>query len=389
LMIEVITSLIEMQSDLELVGSAGEAELAITLATEFQPDVALLDVKMEGGGARAARAIRSRSPKTEVVAFSAFDDKASVLEMLAAGASGYLVKGASAQDIVDAIRRTASGKSALSVGVTADVIHELVTRLDAERSELERRRRMFERVRRALTDGGLSLAFQPICDIRAGTIVGWEALARFPWGPERPPDAWFEEASQVDLRTDLELAAIRAALTRMDDVPAEGFLSVNLSPDTACSADLLRAIDFAHTPRRLVMEVTEHAPVEDYGRLTAALGALRARGVRLAIDDAGSGFSSLQHILRLAPDFIKLDMALTRDVDNDLARRALAAALISFASEIGAVIIAEGIETEAELDTLRELGVTYGQGYYLARPGLLPADVEGHSSGDSASDSAA
>src|SRR5262249_15727635 len=135
LMIDVISSLVEMQSDMELVGTASEADLAIALATQHQPDVALLDVKMDGAAPRAARAIRSRSPRTEVVAFSAFDDKASVLEMLAAGASGYLVKGASAQDIVDAIRRTVSGKSALSVGVTADVIHELVTRLDAERSE--------------------------------------------------------------------------------------------------------------------------------------------------------------------------------------------------------------------------------------------------------------
>jgi EAL domain-containing protein (putative c-di-GMP-specific phosphodiesterase class I) len=127
---------------------------------------------------------------------------------------------------------------------------------------------------------------------------------------------------------------------------------------------------------RVVLEVTEHAPVSDYGRLNGSLGALRARGVRLAIDDAGSGFSSLQHILRLAPDFIKLDMALTRDVDNDLARRALAAALISFAAEIGAVIVAEGIETRAELETLRELGVRFGQGYYLARPEPFPSSDE-------------
>jgi EAL domain-containing protein (putative c-di-GMP-specific phosphodiesterase class I) len=142
--------------------------------------------------------------------------------------------------------------------------------------------------------------------------------------------------------------------------------------ETACSPQLLRAIQFAPAPRRIVLEVTEHAAVRDYGRLNAAVGTLRSRGVRLAVDDAGSGFASLQHILRLAPDFIKLDMELTRDVDNDLARRALAAALISFAAEIGATIIAEGIETEAELSTLRDLGVAYGQGFFLARPAELP-----------------
>jgi EAL domain-containing protein (putative c-di-GMP-specific phosphodiesterase class I) len=162
----------------------------------------------------------------------------------------------------------------------------------------------------------------------------------------------------------------------MHDLPGETFLAVNLSPETACSPDLLRAIQFTRATRRVVLEVTEHAPVRDYAKLNAAIGKLRTRGVRLAVDDAGSGFASLQHIIRLAPDFIKLDIGLTRDVDNDLARRALAAALISFAAEIGATIIAEGIETEAELSTLHELGVAYGQGFHLARPGDLPTALE-------------
>jgi len=101
---------------------------------------------------------------------------------------------------------------------------------------------------------------------------------------------------------------------------------------------------------------------------------LRDRGIRLAIDDAGAGFSSLRHIVRLSPDFIKLDITLTRDIDADPARRALATALISFASEIGATIIAEGIETRSEFETLRALGVAFGQGFYLARPAALPVE---------------
>src|SRR5205823_3568670 len=124
--------------------------------------------------------------------------------------------------------------------------------------------------------------------------------------------------------------------------------------------------------KRLVIEITEHAPVEDYDALNEALRDFRASGGRLAVDDAGAGFSSLRHILRLVPDFIKLDGALTRGIDTDRTRRALGAALISFASEIGVPIIAEGVETQEEVDALRALKVSYGQGFFLGAPGPLP-----------------
>jgi EAL domain-containing protein (putative c-di-GMP-specific phosphodiesterase class I) len=111
--------------------------------------------------------------------------------------------------------------------------------------------------------------------------------------------------------------------------------------------------------------------VRDYEALNAAMQRMRGRGIRLAVDDAGSGFASLRHILQLAPDIIKIDNALTRNVYKDPARRALAAGLISFAAELGATIVAEGIQTRQELETLRELGVRYGQGFYLGRPGPI------------------
>jgi EAL domain-containing protein (putative c-di-GMP-specific phosphodiesterase class I)/CheY-like chemotaxis protein len=371
LVIQALARLIEGESDMVLVAMARDAREAADLAMQHRPDVALVDVRMDGGGPWAARSIRRRSPHSEVLAFSAHDDRADVLDMLSAGASGYVLKGASGADVLDAVRRTAAGRTALSVGVTADVVSELVARLGSERARQEGRRRAVDRIRRALTPDGMQVVFQPIFDLATGSLVGMEALSRFPFDPNRAPETWFEEASLVDLRTELEMAAIRTSLGRMDDLPEGTFLAVNLSPETACSAELHRAVEFALSPSRLVLEVTEHARVRDYARLGAAVAVLRDKGVRLAVDDAGSGFASLQHILRLAPDFIKLDMALTRDVDSDLARRALAAALISFASQIGAEIIAEGVETGPELDTLRELGVGFGQGFHLGRPAAL------------------
>jgi EAL domain-containing protein (putative c-di-GMP-specific phosphodiesterase class I) len=122
---------------------------------------------------------------------------------------------------------------------------------------------------------------------------------------------------------------------------------------------------------RLVVEITEHEPVEDYDALARSLQPLRDLGVRIAIDDAGAGYASLRHTLALAPDMVKVDISLTRSIDIDRGRRAIASALISFADEMDMTIIAEGIETEAELATLLDLGVRYGQGYHLAEPAAL------------------
>jgi EAL domain-containing protein (putative c-di-GMP-specific phosphodiesterase class I) len=201
-------------------------------------------------------------------------------------------------------------------------------------------------------------------------LIGYEALARFDPEPGRPPTAWFERAAALGMLTELEMVTVRGALARLGAVRPEAFLSVNVSPSTVASPPFLETL-YGVPGERIVLEVTEHARVDDYDALNEALRRLRSRGVRLAIDDAGAGFASLQHIVRLAPDYIKLDMTLTRGIDGDPVRRALATALITFAREIGASIIAEGIETDAEFETLRALGVAFGQGFFLGEPGPL------------------
>jgi len=144
-----------------------------------------------------------------------------------------------------------------------------------------------------------------------------------------------------------------------------------MSPATAASPRFAALLE-PYPVERVVLEVTEHARVEDYEGLRAALREMRRMGVRLAVDDAGAGFASLRHILRLDPDLIKVDMSLTQNIDRERANRALAAGLIAFASEIDAQIVAEGIETKTEVEALRGLGVAYGQGLYLAAPGPIP-----------------
>lgn len=212
--------------------------------------------------------------------------------------------------------------------------------------------------------------YQPIMDTLTRQPKGFEALCRFKSDPYRAPDQWFADAATVGLQAALEISAIRKALDALTRLSDDTYVSVNASPDTVASGELF-AVLCAHAPHRVVLELTEHAEVRCYDTLMKALDALRAHGVRLAIDDAGAGYSGLQHIVRLRPDIIKLDISLTSRIDTDIVRRALGTALVGFARSTGAAIVAEGVETEEELAALIALEVPLAQGYLLERPAAL------------------
>lgn len=228
-----------------------------------------------------------------------------------------------------------------------------------------------ERIRDVLAAGGPDIVFQPVVDLRDGRVAGVEALARFRVEPKRGPDFWFDEAWKAGLGLDLELAALVAALRSANPLLAGGLrVSVNLSPEAVVSAEFGELLPTLPA-NLLLVEITEHAQVDDYDALAVLISKLRELGGRLAVDDVGAGFASLQHILRLAPDEIKLDVGLTRGIDGDRARRALTLGLVSFAAELGCSVVAEGIESREELDALCSLGVSLGQGYFLGRPAAL------------------
>ncbi len=215
------------------------------------------------------------------------------------------------------------------------------------------------------------MVFQPIVDLATGDIVGAEALARFDVEPHATPDRWFAEAWRVGLGIELEIAAVRGAIAQMPNLPEKAYLSFNVSPETLQSEAFTEAV--SRVPGdRIVVEVTEHAAVKEYEPLIDAIERLRRQGIRLAVDDVGAGYSGLNHIVRVAPSMLKLDLGLTRDVDRDRVKQALAAASVVFASRVGLDIVSEGVETAQEAEALRLLGIRYGQGYHFARPGPFP-----------------
>jgi EAL domain-containing protein (putative c-di-GMP-specific phosphodiesterase class I) len=243
----------------------------------------------------------------------------------------------------------------------------LASRIDESLADVRLREKAADEIRQAMANGAPRIVYQPIYDLSEDRLTGVECLSRFDLEPRRTPDLWFNAAYEAGLGLELELHAIRCALRALDRFPRNVSLGINSSPDLILSGRLDPVLcDFDLT--RIVIELTEHSTVTNYQALVHALQPLRQRGARLAIDDAGAGYASMRHILNLKSDVIKLDMSLTRDIDTDPGRRALAKGLISFAHDIGTHITAEGVETGAELAILRDVGVDKVQGYYLSKP---------------------
>lgn len=234
-------------------------------------------------------------------------------------------------------------------------------------------------IRAAIGGSGLRMQFQPIFQlgnwlVGDKTPVGYEALARF--DSPIPTDVWFRAARQLGLGVELELAAIRAAVDGLRDVPSRCYLTVNVSPEVVESLPFSNILTQL-TSGRIRLEISEEAVIEDYERFRTTLAQLRRRGLRISIDDVGAGMASLKYLVLLPHDSIKLDLDVVRGVDVDPNRQAMVSALVALSNATQSEVVAEGIETMAELVTLVELSVAYGQGFYLARPGPLPDVIVG------------
>jgi len=249
--------------------------------------------------------------------------------------------------------------------------YEIEKQRDAGRVHREKE----ARIEAVVAHGGIGIVYQPIWSLADNRPIGFESLSRFTAQPVRPPDQWFGEAADVGRGVELELLAIRHALANISAFPEDVYVSVNAASATVLSPQLAELLD-GRPLDRIVLEITEHDCIDDFEALEEALAPLRARGLRVAVDDAGAGHSGLQQILKMRPDLIKLDRSLIEGIGEDPGRRALAAALTMFARETGSRLIAEGVETETELAMLRALGMEKVQGYLLGRPVPLAAALE-------------
>jgi EAL domain-containing protein (putative c-di-GMP-specific phosphodiesterase class I) len=230
----------------------------------------------------------------------------------------------------------------------------------------ERERVWDDRIAEAITGRGVQAHFQPIVDLQRLQVTGYEALARFAGPAGGAPSDWFAQARQRGAAAALDAAVLRVSLGRRGDLPTNCFLAVNVEPDSLCCPLVDRAFSDAGDLTAVVIELTEHTPVEDYAPLLPVLERHRAAGASIAIDDAGAGYAGLQHLLRVRPDFLKLDASIVSGVGTDEAKAALVELVGTLASRLDTWVVAEGVEHVGDALRLRALGVPLVQGNLFA-----------------------
>lgn len=244
---------------------------------------------------------------------------------------------------------------------------QLAERLDSLRS--------LSRISALLEQQMLMTAFQPIYGLESKRVVGVEALSRFVSDDGAGAELWFAEATAVGLGANLEFSALGSAALAAANLPEHLYVAMNISPASCLDPRLPELFDRIELPiERIVLELTDGIPNDQYSRFISAITPLRERGLRIAIDDTHSSAGTLSRMLHLRPDFIKLGRSVISGVDQDPTQHAVAACMVEFATRIGSVVVAEGVETAEELTVLTELGFTAGQGYLLGRPSVQPAE---------------
>jgi EAL domain-containing protein (putative c-di-GMP-specific phosphodiesterase class I) len=260
------------------------------------------------------------------------------------------------------------GRAERALERNRELVSSLNARLAGDQMRELQRDLWSDRIQGVIDDPSkIRVVLQPLVHLPSQSTVGVEGLSRFEDESVRGPEEWFSEAWAVNLGAELEITALRRAAELIDSLEQDTLMSVNVSPETFVS----QAFDelLADLPvHRMVFELTEHARVVDYARIKGVTKRIRAVGGRVAIDDAGAGYSTFRHILELRPDIIKLDVRLIRRIDSDEALRLLARSFCELAHGLDAELVAEGIETKEELEVLTTIGVEFGQGFHLGRP---------------------
>lgn len=361
------------RAGLPSVTEINDSTVVQAMLPDVSPDLVLLDLKMPVmDGYDVLEQIQRFAAGTflPVIVLTADDSHESLEKALAMGAHDFLKKPFDHVELTLRVRNLLLTRAATqelrrsrrTLRQRLDVFEPELVSVETDRDGIR------QLIGDTLADDNFDIVLQPVVDMRDGSVVGAEALSRFPSGGVlATPVAWFSAAQRVGLSSQLEGRAFVKALERLPAMQPEHYLAVNVSPALVLAglADVVAPEDVW---RRIVLELTEHVPVDDYTALNHGLDALRRLGARLAVDDTGAGYASLRHIVDLHPDVIKMDIGIVRGVDRDPTRTAVAELLLRFAERIGAHVVAEGVETEAERATLLDLGAIWGQGYLFGRP---------------------
>ena len=239
-------------------------------------------------------------------------------------------------------------------------------RIDALVTDAPQRSQTRDRIEGVLGGDAVTIFQQPIHSLKTGQPVGVECLARFPDVNKRGPGAWFDDAETAGLGEQLEMTAVRGALEISDSVP-DGFVAFVKAPARIVLNGEMRAALATMDAANVIITLTQYLGETAHEELATQLEAIRPRA-RTAVDRVGIQYESLKMIAAIKPDYVKLDMALTRGIAIDAAARTMVAAIVSLTRSFGGNVVAEGIETEAEAAAMADLGVDYGQGYHFARP---------------------
>jgi len=232
-----------------------------------------------------------------------------------------------------------------------------------------------ERLQEIILREDVRTVFQPIVNMREWTILGHEALTRGPSGTEfESPYTLFDVALESDLLFELDQLCRRIALTTASKLADDTYLFVNTLPMTIRDPEfqgklMIECLESMQlSPSRIVLEITERLAIENYAIFLEAMSYFTSIGFSTAVDDMGAGYSEFEKIVHLKPNYLKFDLQMVRDIDTSFVKREMLKAFLSLANNVGAQVIAEGIETERELETLLELGIVYGQGFLFAKP---------------------
>ena len=355
----------------ETVESTTDSREAMSLVNRFEPDLILLDLHMPHVSGyellEQLDPVINGSVPIPVLVLTADITEDARQRALKLGARDFISKPFRLAELEMRIGNLVEAR------LSEQALARNVARLEARVNDEERngpeavRRELHRKIESTVADRAVHMVFQPIVDLHNGEATAYEALARFPRPPIEPPNVWFDQAHQVGLGVHLELVAAEVALRAMPGLEPSVRLALNVSEMTLRSpalVDLLRGVEM----RRIILEVHEERGTTDLDELSRSLVRLQQMGAQVAVDELGRGSVVFERLLALRPDIVKLDRVLIREIDSDGGRQALVAGLVAYSNRIGATVVAEGIETEAELRTLAGLGVALGQGFFLGRP---------------------